>query len=132
MDKVKIIDLVGYILALVWCIGLMISFAMEAFNVAYFYFLSLVLFVPLYIWRNRVAEKNNPLSIRNLKEPFFYIYENRGGTKDEFVAMFGLDVYEYFLRNTYIHQLSEYNKEKGDYCWETTKLGMRTKVDLYS
>jgi hypothetical protein len=125
MNKVNIIELMSYVLCLACCVGLLISVQMKAYNVvcAVFVFGS-VMIALLYALKNRLEEAKNPLSVKNLKEPFLYIYENRVGTKKDFVEKFGENVYEYFLENTYIHQLAEFNEEKGDYCWESTKLGM--------
>lgn len=133
MDKVKIIELTGYVLSFACCVGLLVSIHMKAFNVTYVLLMFVsVMCALLYALKINIEETRNPLSVKNLKEPFFYIYENRVGTKKDFVERFGENVYEHFLKNTYIHQLAEFNEKKGDYCWETTKLGMRTKVNLYS
>ena len=133
MDKVKIIELTGYVLSFACCIGLLVSTHMKAFNVTYVLLIFVsVMCAVLYALKNNIEEARNPFSVKNLKEPFFFVYEKRAGTKKDFVEKFGENVYEHFLKNTYIHQLAEFNEEKGDYCWETTKLGMRTKVNFYS
>ncbi len=97
--------------------------------------LSLVLLLAFAVcdaWANNIKEEKSPLSIKKKRNALIYVAERRAGVYDEFVKEYSDELYNSFLNSGYIHEviLSEGGEKVRR--WETTKHGLRKKVEVCS
>ena len=70
----------------------------------------------------QIREKLNPLYWKKQKVALEYAVANRYGTRDDFIKLYGHDMYNHFIRKCYIHE-PFVNKGR---CWEITVRGKET------
>lgn len=85
---------------------------------------------PLNYWYDRQMEKKNPLNFRRVRSALYYAVSKNEGTKDEFVAERGEEMYNHFLSIGYIHE-PHFNTGSGSIKWEVTQLAINRKESMY-
>ena len=73
-----------------------------------------------------IEEKENPVNIAVKKAALGYAVEKEAGSRQEFLSLYGVVVYEHFVQEGYIHQLLG-NKNNR---WEVTEHGKLEKQSL--
>lgn len=86
----------------------------------------------LELWREKIIRDKDPLGVKRIRFVLDKITKDMTGTKTEFIDEFGDEMYEFFLKKGYIHELNHIDYKKNDFVWEVTKLGLRRKVELCS
>ena len=91
------------------------------------------LVLPLYFWQHRLEEKNNPLTQARKEAALTYAYQNKTGSKDEFIKEHGKPVYDLFLS---LWIIQEFTLPDSDYIekihWEITGHGKNVHKKLFS
>ncbi|MBE6448507.1 MAG: hypothetical protein E7018_04315 [Alphaproteobacteria bacterium] len=72
-----------------------------------------------------IEERENPVDDVVKRTALRYVVEKEMGTRQEFLSLYGVFVYEYFLDEGYIHQLLKSKENR----WEVT---MRGKLEKQS
>ncbi len=73
-----------------------------------------------------IEENENPVNIAVKKAALDYVVEKEAGSRQEFLSLYGVVVYEDFVQEGYIHQLLG-NKNNR---WEVTEHGKLEKQSL--
>lgn len=73
-----------------------------------------------------IEEKENPVNVAVKKAALGYAVEKESGSRQEFLSLYGVVVYEHFVQEGYIHQLLG-NKNNR---WEVTEHGKLEKQSL--
>ncbi len=85
--------------------------------------IGMVFVLPLVFYQDYLKEKANPLNFDNRRKALAYAIQLKEGTKDDFVATWGEDMYEDLLNRGYLFELRSSLTLSRFKRWEITRLG---------
>lgn len=85
--------------------------------------IGVVLILSLIFWQDYLQEKSDPLNFENRRKALDYATRLKEGTKKDFIATYGEDMYATLLNRGYIHELRYSHTLDKSTRWEITRLG---------
>ena len=85
--------------------------------------IAVVLILSLIFWQDYLQEKSDPLNFENRRKALDYATRLKEGTKKDFIAAYGEDMYATLLNRGYIHEFRLSQLQDKSTRWEITLLG---------
>ena len=132
MDKENFLNISASIAGILGVSCLVYSVIINSTSAAVIAMVLMVIFAVCDSWAENIKDAKSPTGYKKKLSALKYIAEKRSGTSEEFINEYSVELYNCFLRCGYMHEFTDGDGETKSKRWETTKLGMRKKVEFCS